>query len=82
MTKSSNKSTGDNGKLPAFRKDSKDFKKMLQLIEKGKIKPTDKPSAIKTKYAKYFWKYSDGSFRSQFNNAKGMAGISGKGKYS
>lgn len=58
-----------------FRQDSKDFKFMLKLFRNGKIKASDAPASVRAKFPSKYGKYTTGQFRSQFNKAKGMAGI-------
>ncbi len=63
-----------------FRKDSKEFKKLLWLFQNGKIKKTDQPAAIRSKYIDVFSKFTTSQFRSQFHKARSLAGINRKYK--
>ena len=65
-------------KPPPFRKDSKEFKKLVTLIQKGKVKPTDAPATVKAQYPQVFGKFTTTQFRSQWNNAKNMLGMNCK----
>ena len=65
-------------KPPPFRKDSKEFKKLVTLLQKGKVKSTDAPASVKAKYPDVFGKFTTTQFRSQWNNAKNMLGMNCK----
>ena len=65
-------------KPPPFRNDSKEFKKLVSLIQKGKVKPTEAPASVKAKYPDVFGKFTTTQFRSQWNNAKNMLGMNCK----
>lgn len=66
--------TDDDRKPPPFKKDSADFRRLLRLFRSGKIKATDKPSSVKERFHQHFGKYASNAFRSQFHNAKSIAG--------
>ena len=78
MAKSTKKK--DDSKPPPFKKDGKDFKRLLKPLKSGKIKPTDKPGAVKTAHSQCFGKCSDNAFRSQCGQAKAISGVNVKGK--
>ena len=70
--------TSTEPKLPPFWKDSKEFKKLVTLIQKGKVKPTDAPASDKAQYPQIFGKFTTTQFCSQWNNAKNMLGMNCK----
>jgi hypothetical protein len=71
--------TAEKGKATRtqFRQDSKEFKKLLKLFKDGKIKSTDQPASIRSKYIDVFEKFTATQFRSQFHKARQLAGING-----
>ena len=41
------KSSAEQPKPPPFQKESKEFKKLVTLLQKGKVKSTDAPATVK-----------------------------------
>lgn len=63
---------------PPFKQDSKEFKFLVKLFQGGKIKMTEQPAAVRSRYLDTFGKFSPTQFRSQFSKAKNFAGVNCK----
>ena len=57
-----------------FRKDSKEFKHLVDLFKRGQISHGDQPASVKSKCNDMFSQFTTGQFRAQFHNAKKEAG--------
>ena len=57
-----------------FRKDSADFKKLVVLIRTANVSIHDTPSSVRNKHMDIFGKYTPVQFRSQWHNARNLAG--------
>jgi hypothetical protein len=65
-------------KSPPFKQDSKEFKMLVKLFQNGKIKPSEQPAAVRSKYVDTFGKYTATQFRSQYSKARNFAGCNRK----
>jgi hypothetical protein len=79
------KQIGDGGKgsvakarNPPFKQDSKEFKFLVKLFQGGKIKMSEQPAAVRSRYLDTFGKFSTTQFRSQFSKARNFAGVNCK----
>jgi hypothetical protein len=79
------KQTGDGGKgsvakvrTPPFKQDSKEFKFLVKLFQAGKIKMTEQPAAVRSRYLDIFGKFTTTQFRSQYSKARNFAGVNCK----
>ena len=84
MVKTS-KQTGEKGssvagkaRNPPFKQDSKEFKFLVKLFQANKIKMTEQPAAVRSRYLDTFGKFSTTQFRSQFSKARNFAGVACK----
>ena len=78
MAKSVGKSKEKDNKDGQFKKDSREFKKLLMTLKEGKAKFTEKPVSVKNRYPKCFGRFTTTQFRSQWNVAKNVLGANCK----
>ena len=64
-----------------FRQDSKEFATLVTLLKKGKVKPTDQPASVRSKYSQHFAKFTAAQFRAQYSKAKGLVAGNSKSDY-
>jgi hypothetical protein len=61
-----------------FKQDSREFKFLVKLFQDGKIKPSEQPASVRSKYVDVFGRFTASQFRSLYSKARNFAGVNRK----
>jgi hypothetical protein len=65
-------------RVAPFKQDSREFKFLVKLFQDGKIKPSEQPASVQSKYLNVFGQFTASQFCSQYSKARNFAGVNCK----